>query len=1034
MRHYIQLLFLVIAAQLSAQQVSITRIDQMPDFPQPFEMRDWSKVASSYDSLVYNETLTGDYLPLVEMFTQTVNYPAHPSFGLHSYVGTSAPLSGEAINVLPSLIGATLCGIDKSNQFGKNWVLLSEEYFNKASGEDVYLNNPEGSSGSDWWYETMPNIFFYQLNDLYPHTGDFDYQFIRIADRWLEAVEAMGGNTTPWESPEMGYRAWNLSQMEPLSGGVPEPEAAGALAWILYSAYHKTGNITYRIGAEWCMEYLNELDSNPSYELQLPYGVYTAARMNAELGTSYDVDKMVNWCFDIGPLREWGAVVGNWGGLDCSGLIGEQSSGGVDYVFIMNGFQQAAALLPMVRYDDRYARTLGKWILNLANASRLFYSKYLPDENQDGETWSSVYDPGSVIAYEAMKETKGGYSPFATGDAVGGGWAQTNFALYGSSHVGMLGGIIKTTAVEGILQTDLLKTDYYRDDAYATFLYYNPYANTRQVIVPLGSESFDIYDCTYNNIRSSNVSGDYLLSIDAKDAVVIVLVPTGLEFTDSLKHTLAGNVVIDYFNGNSVDNFPPRIKSLRCKDSLVVIDSEHLVYCSAEDRESGQLQYSWTGPEGPWTNDSIFLWQAPGSKGKYSIVCRVKDESDAIDSAEIKIQVVDRILSPPLINSFRADTRKIHPGTSTLIRCVATDINGDTLRYLWNATGGTFSGDGSIVEWTSPDTEGDYTIDCQVSNMDSLHANASVRMMVRDSTYSQSGTIIANFKLNGSAFDFSSHHNHGSPQNVIWTEDHFGIAGNAADFNGENSVIKVTNEEYMNFADGLSITAWIKPTQSTSGEQFVISHGSWQHRWKVSLSNSIMRFTINGSSGIADLDAEVKLQTGSWQHFAAVYNGKDMEIYLDSRLEGFKPWTGTINSSSSDLTIGQMLPGETAYNYAGSIDDLRIFDYGLDQQTVGKIFSGELSPVANKKAIDPLILYPNPADNFLNIYLNPGDENPSEIRILNARGELTWASLYPETLIQGHRIQISIAQFRPGIYIICLLNKGEIRTQKLIIQ
>jgi hypothetical protein len=38
----------------------------------------------------------------------------------------------------------------------------------------------------------------------------------------------------------------------------------------------------------------------------------------------------------------------------------------------MNGFQQAAALAPLPKYDKRYARAIAKWILNLANASRLF--------------------------------------------------------------------------------------------------------------------------------------------------------------------------------------------------------------------------------------------------------------------------------------------------------------------------------------------------------------------------------------------------------------------------------------------------------------------------------------------------------------------------------------------------------------------------------------------------------------------------------------------------------------------------------------
>ena len=53
--------------------------------------------------------------------------------------------------------------------------------------------------------------------------------------------------------------------------------------------------------------------------------------------------------------------------------------------------------------------------------------------------------------------------------------------LYGSSHVGILGGIVRPTNVDGILQLDLLKTDYFHADAYPTYLYYNPHAAEKSV-------------------------------------------------------------------------------------------------------------------------------------------------------------------------------------------------------------------------------------------------------------------------------------------------------------------------------------------------------------------------------------------------------------------------------------------------------------------------------------------------------------------------------------------------------------------------
>ncbi|HET54495.1 MAG TPA: laminin G, partial [Ignavibacteria bacterium] len=365
-------LILFAISLLSAQQISINRINLMPDFPSPYLMRDWKEVTIGYDSFVFDYNKEGQYLPLLFFRNNTVNYPDDISFGLHTVVGTTSPTSGEAINVIPAVVGATLVGINKSNQNGYNWVRMCREYFNNRPEQNVYKNHPVDDTYDDWWYETMPNVFFYQLYDLYSNIDDFDYQLRSVANQWLRAVESMGGSSTPWNVPNMDYTGWDLSNMTPHIGDVKEPEAAGALAWILYNAYKETGEEKYKNGAEWSMEFLNNYPTNPSYELQLPYGVYIAAKMNAELGTQYNLEKMLNWTFDVGPLRNWGSVVGTWGGLDMHGLIGEVN-GVNDYPFLMNTFQQAGALLPLLRYDDRFADALGKWMLNAANATRYFY-------------------------------------------------------------------------------------------------------------------------------------------------------------------------------------------------------------------------------------------------------------------------------------------------------------------------------------------------------------------------------------------------------------------------------------------------------------------------------------------------------------------------------------------------------------------------------------------------------------------------------------------------------------------------------------
>jgi hypothetical protein len=169
-----------------------------------------------------------------------INYPALAPIMLDTYVGSvNAGNQAEAINVIPALVGATLVGIDKSDQNGMNWISKSKDFFNLANQQNVYLNGYSATSGSDWWYDLMPNVFFFELFSLYPDDPDFEAQFTSVANQWLAAVRAMGGSTTPWQTPVMNYRGWNLESMSPDTNGVVEPEAAGAIAW-LYTTHGST--------------------------------------------------------------------------------------------------------------------------------------------------------------------------------------------------------------------------------------------------------------------------------------------------------------------------------------------------------------------------------------------------------------------------------------------------------------------------------------------------------------------------------------------------------------------------------------------------------------------------------------------------------------------------------------------------------------------------------------------------------------------------------------------------------------------------
>ncbi|MCH2115779.1 MAG: hypothetical protein MK171_12825 [Pirellulales bacterium] len=390
-------------------QKSIARVEQMPNMPAPYAMRNWKQVAKDYDALVFDFARTGENLPLVWWDPRRLDLPVK-TFALPSFVGhyVKADNHYDTITCLGAVYGAALVGIDKSDQQGRNWAAMCTNYFNPVEHERLYLNNISASTGGSFWYELFPSILFYRVFEAYPDTPGMAEHFTITADRWVEASEGMGGKTTPWTVPDFNHTAYNFATGKPFDNDLwKEAGSAAAIGWIEYLAYTQTKNEKYLTAARWGMEYLDGAQHNPFYEVLFPHGVYTAARMNAELGTNYDVEKLINWCFDGDNSRGWGVSAGRWGDYDCSGLSSSIHAGNDQhgYAFAMNTLNLADSLVPIPRYDDRYARTVGKWMLNAANSMRLFYANGLPADQQTDYNWAQKHDPTACLAYEGLRSS-----------------------------------------------------------------------------------------------------------------------------------------------------------------------------------------------------------------------------------------------------------------------------------------------------------------------------------------------------------------------------------------------------------------------------------------------------------------------------------------------------------------------------------------------------------------------------------------------------------------------------------------------------
>lgn len=545
------------------EQESIARIDSMPNMPANYKMLDWEAKAKSFDSFVFDWNNKSAVGPLIWLDDSRRNID-QTTFGLYTAVGDIRQGKNanngefhESLNTLAALLGAGLVGIDKTNQDGYNYVKMAQNYFNKDNGWNIIMNNTNpsvamqgGGYGRDWWYDVFPNALYYAVCDVFPNIEGADEIQRSIAEQFVKADSILNGN--------YDYSYFDYGTMEGKINQIPlQQDAAGGHAYVLLCAYRKFGDPRYLKHAISATKALNDQSESRFYEILLPLGVYSAAYLNATEGTDFDIEKMLNWtfegCKDPKGRQGWGFITGKWGDYEVNGLQGSITDGG-GYAFLMNSIKPAWPFVSMTKYQPQYAKAVGKWMLNNANACRLFF----PNEIDDAHQWAPELKDitNDNISYEGLrrvddygKSSLKDKTPVAIGDGpkwITGNPTESMFSVYSSSPLGIFGAIIDETNVEGILQLDCNATDFYSNKKYPTYLYYNPY-NESKIIKYTSNGNIDLFDIVNKEYVAKNINSTGEFEIPADDARIIVELPAGTKLSvDNNKIVANGKDVIAY--------------------------------------------------------------------------------------------------------------------------------------------------------------------------------------------------------------------------------------------------------------------------------------------------------------------------------------------------------------------------------------------------------------------------------------------------------------------------------------------------------
>ena len=168
-----------------------------------------------------------------------------------------------------------------------------------------------------------------------------------------------------------------------------------------------------------------------------------------------------------------------------------------------------------------------------------------------------------------------------------------------------------------------------------------------------------------------------------------------------------------------------------------------------------------------------------------------------------------------------------------------------------------------------------------------------------------------------------------------------------------------------------------------------------------------------------------------------------MEIYLNGKLDAFSSFSGLLLQTDIDLMFGQVLPGNSNYNFNGILDDIGIYDYALSREEVQNLLGTPTSVLENSNNMLPqsnylFQNYPNPFNGRATIRFNLIKREFVKLEIYDILGKKI-KNLINEELNGGiHSVSWDASndngeEVSSGIYFYRLILPGYFSSKKMIL-
>ncbi len=185
----------------------------------------------------------------------------------------------------------------------------------------------------------------------------------------------------------------------------------------------------------------------------------------------------------------------------------------------------------------------------------------------------------------------------------------------------------------------------------------------------------------------------------------------------------------------------------------------------------------------------------------------------------------------------------------------------------------------------------------------------------------------------GVAADTSGNGNDGAITGAKWAEGKF---GGALEFEPPH-VVRVEPSDSLNFKDQMTIATWVYMNKGIS-DTAIRRNGSYLLEVQSQTERVPGGYVFgiwSGGGFTGGVWGKTVIDPEKWYHIVGLYDGSEMQLYVDGTLEATTKQGGDVDQSA-ELLFGTF-GGE---KFIGRLDEIIFFDRGITEAEIGALMEG----------------------------------------------------------------------------------------------